>query len=489
LQFNIHADASLFNKYFVTVNIVIFLIFSSYLFIKVKNTYWGIEYTHQLDFFFFAIFLLIAVLNIFVISRIINNYKIHFLVYFILCFLILISYDKILPEMWCDAYGDVQTAGKLSKYGSSIFLEEYHNQTLHELESVPYTKRKLQKYYSVIPFRDYKEISNSILAKQYHPWPHNRTPHHPPLWFLVLGYWQNIFGDSDTSYKILIKIIVLIYFVSLFLLLRSLSIDLKLALFALTVILLTPAILIASEFPKNDLLLGIGTNFLVLIIIKNQSEQINYWDMLTGLLLTLIICTKLTGLIIILPLVIYYLVKYKLGSSTKLLIVISIPVLLFTMVYIVYDYDVLLNIITGRAFQDSEIMKFYISNIIINRILYGQFRLGIPLIMLLLFALYYVLRSYFDGNKKVVGELIFIIFYFSIFFVLWGSAISRHQIGFVAFYIPALVYCINRDVIARRILLHSATFLVAYDIVLLVYAYYKFNYRVICDDYIYIGFF
>jgi hypothetical protein len=94
--------------------------------------------------------------------------------------------------------------------------------------------------------------------------------------------------------------------------------------------------------------------------------------------------------------------------------VILIPILL----YLVTGYDMLLNIITGRIVQDAWIAENTSAlSFITQRVLFGQFRIGIPIMLLAFYALPQVVK-----RKEQRPQLILFIFYLSSFVLLWGSA-------------------------------------------------------------------
>jgi hypothetical protein len=131
--------------------------------------------------------------------------------------------------------------------------------------------------------------------------------------------------------------------------------------------------------------------------------------------------------------------------------------------YLSTGYDILLNIITGRIVQDAWIAENTSAlNFILQRVIFGQFRVGLPLMLLAIFALPLILRG-----KQYRPHLILFAFYVSTFLLLWGSSVDRHQIGFLPFAVPLLSLAIGHY---QKLLKPILILLLLYNLLFIFYA-------------------
>ncbi len=356
---------------------------------------------------------------------------------------ILFSFDCILPEIWNDARGDIITSTKVTDYGIRTFMDEYHTQSLDTINKDSLKSNRYFSYSHSLPlFSSYyqrKLIENKgdFISIDY-----NRTEHHPPIWFIITGLWQKSVGSSLISLKILMKIIALVYLLSLFVLLKSYNKDRGLIISIISLVAMTPMFLYSTEIPKNDLLLGIAITWLIYFLHRNTKNDRKIIDFLAGFTFSLVILSKFTGILLIIPIIAYYIMEFKQHFFKKFLLFGISGLILPLLLYWIYDYDILLNIITGRSHQDADVVKAWGSKIwyIKNTLLYGLYKVGIPIVLLLLSGLF----SSFNNLKIFSKEsILFCGFYFMIFLLLWGSAVDRHQIGFVALYAPFLLLFVS----------------------------------------------
>ncbi|MCD8480089.1 MAG: hypothetical protein LRZ88_07595 [Candidatus Cloacimonetes bacterium] len=247
--------------------------------------------------------------------------------------------------------------------------------------------------------------------------------------------------------------------------LRNLLKDQWLALSGALAMGLMPALLLASQAPRNDLPLGIVSALIAMLLMHIAgSDKLPWWKhLLLGLLSFLAIHAKFTALLIALPVLAIYFYRYRL-QAFKYLLLVAIPVILIPiLLYLITGYDMLLNIITGRIVQDAWIAENTSTwSFITQRVLFGQFRIGLPLMLLALFALPQVVK-----RKEQRPQLILFIFYLSSFFLLWGSSIDRHQIGFLPFAVPLISLAIAQY---QKLLKPILILLLLYNLLFIFYA-------------------
>ena len=385
------------------------------------------------------------------------------LIAFILYLALLFAYDFSVAEAWIDAKGDVETAQELREQGLTQFLKSYHHQTAHEILHSEAGQKGLVQYAKLLSFYPLEQRLNA-LDQSHKRLENNRRQHHPPSFFVILATWMGV-SDSLLSIKVFAKFMLLLYLLVMWLMLRNLLKDQWLALSGALAMGLMPALLLASQAPRNDLPLGIVSALIAMLLMHiARSDKLPWWKhLLLGLLSFLAIHAKFTALLIALPVLAIYFYRYRL-QAFKYLLLVAIPVILIPiLLYLITGYDMLLNIITGRIVQDAWIAENTSTwSFITQRVLFGQFRIGLPLMLLALFALPQVVK-----RKEQRPQLILFIFYLSSFFLLWGSSIDRHQIGFLPFAVPLISLAIAQY---QKLLKPILILLLLYNLLFIFYA-------------------
>jgi len=385
------------------------------------------------------------------------------LIVFILYLALLFAYDFSVAEAWIDAKGDVETAQELREQGLTQFLKSYHHQTAHEILHSEAGQKGLVQYAKLLSFYPLEQRLNA-LDQSHKRLENNRRQHHPPSFFVILATWMGV-SDSLLSIKVFAKFMLLLYLLVLWLMLRNLLKDQWLALSGALAMGLMPALLLASQAPRNDLPFGIVSALIAMLLIHIARSEKVPWSkhLLLGVLCFLAINAKFTALLIALPVLAIYFYRYRL-QAFKYLLLVAIPVILIPiLLYLITGYDMLLNIITGRIVQDAWIAENTSTwSFITQRVLFGQFRIGLPLMLLVLFTLPQVVK-----RKEQRPQLILFIFYLSSFFLLWGSSIDRHQIGFLPFAVPLISLALAQY---QKLLKPILILLLLYNLLFIFYA-------------------
>jgi len=402
-----------------------------------------------------VVFLITAILILILIFTEIVKKKVV-VIYFSLTVIVLFSYDYILPNEWSDSVGNRRVAIAYNEIGVQKFVKNYHYLGISFLRSDSTYNESLneflENYSPLLPIKtpstptdlELESVRLSRIAK------------HPPTWFIIMGSWQKIFGGSDFSFKLLIKIITLLYYLSAFIVLKSLyeKANNKQILQILTVFAFLPTFLMQSLVPKTDILLGLISIWILYFLMKNRSSKININDLIVGLVFSAAILTKFTSIIIVIPIIVFYLIKYSYKSVPKLCVAGISTLIIPLILYLIFDYNVLLNILTGKAEQTIKVDERVPSAIgyIIDIVLYGQFRVGIPYVILMLV---FIFKRQVISEKNYSIALMFLAFVFSVFFILWGSNIPRHIIGFIPFTLLLLVYIHRNFQDSRKLFLYT----------------------------------
>jgi hypothetical protein len=473
-----------FNKTFVLINTLVLSLFIIRIVYKVFTNWNLISFEKPIHFYFIILFCFTVLATYILIEKIkLTSSVLKIFLVFSLIFLSLFSYDLIIPEEWADAKGDVITSQKVTEVGISRFLEEYHIQSLQEINKNQKALESFNKYSAMLPFMNYSNVVQNSLSKKYVEVEYNRTLHHPPTWFIILGLWQKVFGSSLISLKIISKLFPLFFlFLLYFFSYKHLKLNKHFSITLVLLISLTPRFLIECETPKSDLFFGI---FVILLLIQLyrtiESHKIrpyfHFNDVILGVILALAILAKFTGLLLALPIIAAYLINFKYKGIPRLFIVLFSFIILPGLLYLIFDYDMLLNIITGRSKQDfyiyNQAKNVSVINFFINAILYGLYYVGIPIILFVLMRTALNLNKFL--RKPLINELIFMIFYFSIFLLLWRSQVSRHQISFIIFLIPIVAVSLRSVKNWKPITNISLFFLFIYDLLFLINSYLKLS--------------
>jgi len=392
-------------------------------------------------------------------SRNLKPWVIVFIIYLALLF----AYDFSVAEAWIDAKGDVETAQELREQGLKQFLKTYHHQTAHEILHSAAGQKGLEQYARLLPFYPLEQRLRA-LDQSHEKLENNRRQHHPPSFFMILATWMGL-SDSLLSIKVFAKFMLLLYLLFMWLLMRNLIKDKWLALSGTLALGLMPALLLASQAPRNDLPFGIVSALIAMLLMHIARSDKVHWGkhLLLGLLCFLAIYAKFTALLIALPVLAIYFYRYKSRAIQSLLLV-ALPVILIPiLLYLVTGYDMLLNIITGRIVQDAWIAEnTSVLSFITQRVLFGQFRIGIPIMLLAFYALPQVVK-----RKEQRPQLILFIFYLSSFVLLWGSSIDRHQIGFLPFAVPLISLALAQY---QKLLKPILILLLLYNLLFIFYA-------------------
>jgi hypothetical protein len=389
-------------------------------------------------------------------------------------------------------------AKRLREQGIVDFLKNYHKPSLYKIKKSPQMYERFLQYDNKLKL-NYKRLLKNIEdekpdiilsdnrkgAEQIN-W---RIGKHSPLWFCIIAFWETFSGDSYLS-KIVMpaNMIALLYLASLYIFLGLFfkQDEFRSKLLIIFTVLLLPAFLRQVPETTNDLILGTFVTWVLFFLLKNDNEKINNNDLLVGFFYSVAVLIKFTSLTLMLPITLYYLIEFKFKAIPKLFVAFLFfsvfPILLYT----VFEYDMILNVITGST--EEYTLKAMKSGSIFNLgtfvwyILYDQYNFGIPFVILLITHISKV-RQYLSCNE-VLKSYMFISFFFMLCFFFWGSGVARHWIGFIPLTIPLLVYAYNNSEEKSKMLLSTSIFLLVNNLLILVHvgiimaSYYQSHFQV-----------
>ncbi len=404
------------------------------------------------------------------------------LLFFILSSCIILSYDFIDPRVRRDNNSNILVMKRLQTQGVATFLKNYHKPNLYKIKTSPplydkfldYDKKyglNLKTYMTNID----SEPSNIILPDKSTESRSIKimTGNYSPVWFLILSLSSFFPGDSYFSQVVLpANILALLFLVSLYFFLGLFykKDEYRDRLSIIFIVLLLPIFSMQAIQITNVMFLGIVVQWVVYFLLKNTDYKSNYKDVLAGFFFSLAVLLKFTSLTLMLPITLFYLIRFKTGSLLKLPVFALCSVVLPALMYILFEYNMILNIIIGSTAEFTLVSnKFstYNMNDILWIMLYQPYYFGIPFIILLTTHAHKI-----KHNLQLNDVLIFYMFgicFLLLFLLLWRSRISRHWFGFIAFTIPLLVYIYNYCDEKNKMLLTTSSFLIISNLLLLLF--------------------
>jgi hypothetical protein len=393
----------------------------------------------------------------------------------------MLSYDFIHPAVCLDCQAEVLVGQRLREQGISKFLRNYHKPALYKIKKSPQMYEKFLHYDNQFKL-NYKKRFNNI---------ENETPDiilsdnsdetrginfrigkHSPLWFYFYAMWNTFSGESYFSQIIIpANIISILYLVSLYVLLSLFfkRDEYRSKMSIILLILLLPAFLKQTSMTTNDFGLGIIVAWVTFFLLKNDNEKINCNDLMVGLFYSTAVLIKFTSLTLLLPITLFYLIKFKLNAIPKLLIIFLCFIVIPVLLYGIFGYDMILNILTGSA--EEFTLRANVGGSLFQRIIwhivYEQFNFGIPFV-LIYFTHIFKIRN-FVTRDEALTSYIFIVFFFLLIFLLMASGLSRHWLGFIPLTIPALVYIYKNCEEKNKMILLTSIFLIINNVQVLLH--------------------
>lgn len=467
------------NKFYIPASIFLLVILAIYLPLKLLK-YYDNSFVHNINFYTLTLFTITISSSLFLFYKFDFKNKIVFSsLFFVLFTFASFSYYFTLPDECHDCKGDVEV-GKLSReMGLTNFIKDYNNPVLYSIKKDPYRYKRLLKYDSLLGLH-YKEkvdnIKNDTLNNgRYSDMVLFRTAQHSPFLYCIIGVWQSLFGGEYFSHVKLEFIIAILYLCSMFIFLGLFykKDEFKDKLSIMLILILTPAFLIQATRPKNDLLLGIFAIWTIFFLLKNKKEGINIFDIATGICLSFAVLSKFTSLTLFLPVILYYLISFKYRAISKFIVLLICFFILPLTLYAVFKYDMLLNIISGSIMQTMHNYQNDFIEMLLRRFFLEQYILGIPFIVLS-FAYLLQFRRYLF-NRDILIPYIFICFFFSYFFTLWGSEVARHLTGYLPLAIPMIVIIYKNCSEQKKLLFATAILLLMNNYLIFLNRYTEMN--------------
>ncbi len=473
------------SKYYIWVTAGSLIILSVYYIYKF-NKYYDPNHIFEFNLLSLSIFFLSIVLMLLLLFKVNFKNKIAYLfLFFIIVSSTLISYDFIIPIIGSDCRGtdckgSIMVAKRVREMGFLSFLENYNKPTLYQIKNSPTRHEKFLKYDNILNL-GYKdlliEIENEspdiVLSENTErSWLINyKISKHSPMFFFMIAFWQMFFNDSYVLYIILSNCAALLFLVSLyaFLGLFFTKEEYKSKLLILFLVMLLPIFLLLSGSLTNDLIIGVFITWLVFFLIKNNKENINRYDVLAGVMCSAAVLFKFTTLTLFLAIFFYYAIKFRLNKAIPKLIVVMLCFAVFPLLlYGIFDYDMILNIITGTIETSLDFTAregSFISKILWYGI-HEAYVFGIPFILLLL-AHIFKIRQYLTRNEVLLSYLN-IAFVCLVSISLWHAYWGRLLVGFLPFMIPPLVYIYKNCSEQKKMILSTYVLLFANNILILI---------------------
>ncbi len=468
------------NKFYIPATIVSLIILSGYYFYRFLKYYTDILYKFNLV--SLIVFLISIILLILLFSKFKIKSKTTFLsVFFTLSLLTIVSHDFIVPYVCADCKMNILVGRRLKEQGLVSFLKNYHKPTLYKFKTTPELYQRLIEYDNKLNFGYKKQLdrieeeppdvtlSDNREGTEAINW---RIGKHSPFWFGIIGLIDSIIGENY-FFKVVLpaNIIAILYLVSIYFFVGLFyrNDEYKTKLFIPLIFLLSPAFLTQATQTTNDLALGILVIWLFFLLLKNNEQKITYRDILSGFLYSIAVLCKFTSLILMPLIVLFYSIRFKTTGILKLLVFLLCFSILPLFLYITFNYDIILNILTGsieeftlKASRERTIIKILYWDIILE-----LYNFGIPIILLLILHAFKI-RKYIIPNEMLTSYL-FIVWFFILPIFVWGGGVSRHWLGFTPLIIPLLVKIYGSYKEETRMLLSTSIFLVISNLLILIY--------------------
>lgn len=461
------------SKFYIPLTVFSLLVLLGYYCIKFFKNYekiYNVDYFNlivfSIIFFTFATFI-IVLLHI---SKI-QNKTILIISFFALTLSALLSYDLIPSPSCPDCVGNIKIGKSFHKIGFVSSLKSYHKVPLFRIKKDPKSYERFLQYGDKLGL-DYKNLFVNIgketsETKKIIP---TRIGQHPPLWFIIIYFWQSFFGESYFSHIILANFIAIGYLISLFFFLGLFSKEeeYKSKLWVLAIVLFLPNFLIQSTRVTNDLILGIFVTWTLFFLLKNTKDTINHNDFIVGLVYSITVLTKFTSLTVLLPITLYYLFNFRLKAIPKLFVFLLSFSLLPLTLYAVFGYDMVLNIIIGKTLHSVFVDNRGVSlpYYVIETIFYGQYFIGIPFVILL-FTHISKIRQYLTQDKLVSAYLFFAFFYM-MHIIMPKSDLARHLSGYLSFNVPLLAHIYSNCAEKNKMFLSIGIFLLVNNLLIII---------------------
>lgn len=456
------------------------ILLSLYYIYKFKK-YYDASYDPEFNFLGLALFILSITLMLFLLLNDWIKYKVAYIfLFFTIGSAIILSSDLMRPGICNDCAGNIEVAKSIRNAGLASFLMHYHDLPLYVINNSPSKRERFVKY-DIILKLNYKNYLLDIEKKpldaifsydKKSTFINHRISKHPPLWFCVIFLWQSLFSDSYYSHVVLSNLIAVLYLASLYALLGVflLEDEYRNKLKIVFLVLLLPIFLNISGYLTNDMVVGIFAIWLVFYVMTNNSENINKNDCLAGIIYSVSVLFKFTMLPLLTLIVIYYMVHFRFRNAViKLITFVLCASILPLLSYVIFNYNMILNLMTTVTEESSVIAerKGTIINIILWYGFHEMYGFGMPLILLLA-THFFKVREYLTGNE-VVMSLVYIAFFLSAGILFRYSYWSRIFIGYLPFIIPLLTHVYHHCGEKKKLLLTTCIFLAVNNLLVIMH--------------------
>ncbi len=468
------------SKLYIYATVTSLFILLGYYYYKYLKDY-DEKFAHEFNFLALIIFLSSVVLLILLFCEFkVKNKIVFYLIFFILTSSTIFSYDFINPTVCGDCASNILVGKRFRQQGIVSFLKNYHKPSLYKIKKSPQIYERFLQYNNQFRF-NYKRLFNNIENEPPDVVLSDNTDEsvrinyrigkHSPLWFCVLGLWETFAGDSYFSQVIIpANLVTILYLSSLhvFLGLFFKREEYRNKLMIIVMVLLLPAFLQQVAQTNSDLILGTIVTWVIFFLLKSDNEKISSNDFLVGFCYSIAVLIKFTSLTLLLPIALFYLIRFKFKAIPKLLVFLLsfslFPILLCTL----FEYDMILNILTGKA--EESVIQANIATSALHFfawfILYNQYHFGIPFVLLLITHIA-KLNQYLTRKEFLISYM-FIAFFFMLCFLLWED-LPRLWLGFIPLTIPFLVNVYKKCEEKIKMFLLTGIFLLINNLLILIF--------------------
>lgn len=442
--------------------------------------YYDGNLTDHFNLYGFTVFLASIILLMVLLVKFKTKNKAAFLLlFFILASSAIFSYNFINPSVCADCKSNIVVAKRFHEQGLASFLKNYNKPTLYKIKKSPELYNKFLDYDDKLGFNYVKLLHNIENESPDITLSDDRkgsnvirimTGNYSPLLFCVLGLLDIFTGESYFSQIIipanslaLLCLFSLYYFLGLFYKKEEYRDKLSI----LFIIMLLPIFFHQATQSTSVLMLAALVIWMLFFLLKNTGKEVNYKDLAAGLLYSIAVLSKFTALTLMLPITVFYLIRFKTRAIPKFIVFLLSFAAFPSLLYAIFEYDMILNIINGTVAEFSLISSRGKSiSASLWLILHDPYIFGVPFILLLIIHMPKI-RKYINQNESLITYMFFSIFPL-LFYMFWRSWISRHWLGFIVLLIPLFVHIYNNCAEKNKMILSTSIFLLISNILILV---------------------
>jgi 4-amino-4-deoxy-L-arabinose transferase-like glycosyltransferase len=261
---------------------------------------------------------------------------------FVAAFLMVAGFTQLSQPGWVDAQGYYDLASLGAERGPLYLVQNYHTLNTAWSEEVKLSIEDELRGFGIYEWGVEMLRPEVGETNEYA----SRTSQHPPLWPVILSLFMLVFGVSElTAFVVTWGVIALAVVVAYLVMKRLAGQDIAIKLAYILAVL--PVILLSNTSPLAE---GLVTLFVFLSIYFLVSEKnIKRSAFLSGVFLSLAFYTKFTVVFLYPLFFVLLLIRKGIWDSIKRFVILVVPCLIVTGIFMALNYFFMLTLITAKA--------------------------------------------------------------------------------------------------------------------------------------------